>query len=80
MITIGITAAIHAQQKPSERSLAGEIQKVQEKKAQRLRMLRQQQQSTDTLSTTAPIIPAPATGKPSTRPMVAPVRPKRQTQ
>ncbi len=72
-----ISASLHAQQKPSERSFAEEARKVQEKKANRNLLVSRQPDAAPQPAATTPVMPAPA-DKPSLRPMKKPSRPNRQ--
>ncbi|HEX7846134.1 MAG TPA: hypothetical protein VF476_10075 [Chitinophagaceae bacterium] len=77
LMVTGFASVINAQQKPSERSFADEVRKVQEKKAARNRLVNQQPQSGTTQPAVAPAPVAPAPNdKPSARPMKVPAKRK----
>ena len=76
---MSLSAAVYAQQKPSQRSYADEVRKVRAKQAERKVMLSRQQPVGDSISTT-PLKPAPATRqlKPSQGPLQLPARVRKQ--
>jgi hypothetical protein len=77
-------AAIQAQQRPSEKPMASDIQKINAKRAERIAYIRRSQQATPTKATTTPSIPAPVSNTkpvsnnntlPSQSPLQRPVKP-----
>lgn len=78
LLATGCATLMYAQQKPSERPFAQEVRKIEEKKAMRKALVERQTDSMSVNSPRLPVAPPPA-GKPSSRPVIVPARPQRNS-